>query len=72
MNKNGEKGQVQEILCGKIGHDLLMAKEKKGKAKDNFVSCGQWVLQVMAKFYGIIFNSFQTEGRKVYRDNTVG
>ena len=44
MNENGEKGQVQEILCGKIGHDLLMAKEKKGKAKDNFVSCGQWVL----------------------------
>ena len=35
-----EKGQVQEILCGKIGHDSLMAKEKKGKSKDNFVSCG--------------------------------
>lgn len=36
-----KKGQVQEILCGKIGHDLLMTKEKKGKGKDNFVSCGQ-------------------------------
>lgn len=35
-----KKGQVQEILCGKIGHDSLMAKERKGKSKDNFVSCG--------------------------------
>ena len=28
-----KKGQVQEILCGKIGHDLLMATGKKEKVK---------------------------------------
>ena len=29
-----KKGQVQEILCAKIEHDSLMAKEKKGKGVD--------------------------------------
>lgn len=36
-----KKGQVQEVLCGKTGHDLLMAKEKRGKVKENFVFCGR-------------------------------
>lgn len=31
--------KTKKILCGKTGHDLLMAMKKKGK--DNFVSCGQ-------------------------------
>ena len=32
-----KKGQVPEILCRKIGHDLLMAKEKKGKGKSKMM-----------------------------------
>lgn len=39
LNKIQLKMKTKKILCGKIGHDLLMAMKKKGK--DNFVSCGQ-------------------------------